>query len=282
MTYRTIDIEDREVVPAKVEARPELVWLRIADLVIDEDYQRPLKKGNWTQIEKIAAAFTWSHFSPVLVAPVGERFAIIDGQHRTHAAKLVGLTEVPCMVMELDEVGQARAFAAVNGVVTAVTPGHVFKAAFRAGEPWALAAKAAVERAEARLVPYTPTAANKKPGEVYCIAFVRDQVNLGRAHLLTTALSAINRSTSRADLFVWQYPFLSAFVGALQKVPRAQKRDLAAFLDRHPPVQLDKGIYLLRRSADADPDMRAKSHAALFADALRAQIERWVEDGGGR
>lgn len=282
MTYRMIDIEGREVVPAKVEARPELVWLQISDLVIDEDYQRPLKRANWAQIEKIAAAFTWSHFSPVLVAPVGERFAIIDGQHRTHAAKLVGLTEVPCMVMDLDEAGQARAFAAVNGVVTAVTAGHVFKAAFRAGEPWALAAKAAVEAAGVRLVPYNPSAALKRPGEVYCVAFIRDQINLGRAHLVTSALSAINRCASRGELFVWQYPFLTAFMRALQQVPRAQRRDLVAFLDRHPPQALDKSIWLLRRSDGADPELRAKSHSALFADALRAQIERWVEDGGGK
>lgn len=282
MTYRVIEIGDRPVVPRTLEARPQLQWLRIADLVIDEDYQRPLKPGSWRQIEKIAAAFTWSHFSPVLVAPVGEKFAIIDGQHRTHAAKLVGLTEVPCMVVDLDESGQARAFAAVNGVVTAVNVGHVFKAAFRAGEPWALAAKAAVEQSGARLVPYTPSATMKKPGEVYCVAFVRDQINLGRANLLTLALAAIARCASRGDIFVWQYPFLSAFVGALQKVPRAQRRDLVAFLDSHPPAKLDQGIYLLRRSDDADPDMRAKPHAALFADALRAQLERWVESGGGR
>jgi hypothetical protein len=282
MTYRTIDIGDREVRPRGIEARPELQWLRIADLVIDEDYQRPLKAASWRQIEKIAAAFTWSHFSPVLVAPVGERFAIIDGQHRTHAAKLVGLSEVPCMVIDLDESAQARAFAAVNGVVTAVNPGHVYKAALQAGEPWALAAKAAVENAGARLVPYTPSGGDKRPGEVYCVAYIRHQVELGRANLLTLSLSAINRCSSRGDLFVWQYPFLRALMTVLQKVPRAQKCDLVGFLDAHPPARLDHGVHLLRLSADADPDLRTKSHAAIFAEALQAQMERWVATGGGR
>jgi hypothetical protein len=64
-----------------------LQWLALDRLVIDDAYQRPLLPGTWKSIEKIAANFQWSRFSPVLVAPIaGGLFAVIDGQHRVHAA----------------------------------------------------------------------------------------------------------------------------------------------------------------------------------------------------
>jgi hypothetical protein len=281
MAYRGIDIGNRPILAAKIDAQPELVWLRIADLVIDEDYQRPLTRPSWAQIEKIAAAFTWSHFSPVLVAPVGDRFAIIDGQHRTHAAKMVGLTDVPCMIINLDETGQARAFAAVNGVVTGVSALHVLRAAIRAGEPWALAADVAVKNAGAKLMTMNKPSSEKKPGEVYCVGWIGDQVRAGRANIVTLALGAVNRSGQRDDLFVWSYPFLRAFVGALIKLPRAQRRDLAGFLDAYPPSKLDHAVYLLKRADSTPADVRGRPHSGLFADALQTHLERWVEAGGG-
>lgn len=274
MTYRGIDINDRAIMPAEVSKRPQLIWLRIADLVIDDRFQRQLNDKSWRQIDRIAKAFTWSHFSPVLVAPVGERYSIIDGQHRTHAAKLVGLTEVPAMLLDLDDAGQARAFAAVNGMATAVSAAQVYRAALVAGEPWALAAERAVERAGAQLMSYNATAARKKPGEVYCVGWVRDQIESGRAALLTRALQAINASAQGGDLFCWSYPFLRAWLLTLRAVPAAEGANLAAFLDAHPPGRLEKGIYLLKRSDDAMA--RERTHAALYQDALQAQLERWI------
>ncbi len=277
MRLRLIDIGDREIIPAEVSRRPELVWLRIADLMIDDRYQRELNDRSWRQIERITKAFTWSHFSPVLVAPVGERFSIIDGQHRTHAAKLVGLTEVPAMLLDLDDAGQARAFAAVNGMATAVSAAQVYRAALLAGEPWAVKSEKAVERAGAQLMAYNAKTAAKNPGEVYCVGWVREQIEAGREILLTRALSAINGSSQRSDLFVWSYPFLRAWMLALRAVPKSERANLAAFLDAYPPSRLDKAVYLVKRGDD--PDMRARSHAALLAEALQAQLENWI---GGR
>ncbi len=83
MTYRTIDIGDRPSVQVDPGPAPMLQWVKVSDLIIDDGYQRPLGKSNWTAIQKIAANFLWSRFQPLLLAPVeGGRFAIIDGQHR--------------------------------------------------------------------------------------------------------------------------------------------------------------------------------------------------------
>ena len=101
---------------------PMLQWIDIELLVVDESYQRELRADNMKAIRRIAERFDWSKFSTVHVAPIeGGRFAIIDGQHRTHAAAACGFSQVPCQVTPMDRTRQAAAFAAINGL--AVTGG---------------------------------------------------------------------------------------------------------------------------------------------------------------
>src|ERR1700693_5195445 len=77
-----------------------LQWLKITDLVVDPAYQRPIVGKGRRNVDRIARAFSWSCFAPVVVSPVeGGKFAIIDGQHRTTAAALVGFDSVPCQVV---------------------------------------------------------------------------------------------------------------------------------------------------------------------------------------
>ena len=95
-------------------ADPDLRWIEISVLFVDLDYQRRLAAHSRRAIERIAAAFEWAHFGAVVVAPAGDFFAIIDGQHRTTAAKLIGLTHVPCIIVAADKAAQARAFVAAN------------------------------------------------------------------------------------------------------------------------------------------------------------------------
>jgi hypothetical protein len=81
-------------------AAPMLQWLKITDLVVDPAYQRPIVGKGRQNVDRIALAFSWSCFAPVVVSPVaGGKFAIIDGQHRTTAATLVGFESVPCQIV---------------------------------------------------------------------------------------------------------------------------------------------------------------------------------------
>jgi hypothetical protein len=283
MSYRAIDIGQRAARHGHVcHSLPQLRWVAIADLVIDEDYQRPLTKQSWRQINQIAQKFDLAHFLPVLVAPsaLPGKFSIIDGQHRTHAAMLVGMAEVPAQIVDLDEVGQARAFSAVNGVVTAVTAGHVFRAGLRAGEPWALATEAAVTKAGVRLVDYRPSASQMKPGHVYCVGWVRDEVKAGRGALVTQMLDALRRSSAGAEVYPWSRPFLRPFMLALVAVPRAQRRDLAAFLDMWSPGVMDRQAARLKRESK-DPEIRTRTHSSLLTEIIQARLAGWVAEGGG-
>jgi ParB-like nuclease domain len=141
VTRRPVDIGQRRVVPANPGPAPVLQWIPLDRLVIDDDYQRPLGKANWAAIQKIADAFAWSRFQPLLVAPVaGGQFAVIDGQHRAHAAMLCGIPEVPAVAVQVDLAEQSSAFAWVNSQQIRVSVFHILKAALAAGEDWAVRA----------------------------------------------------------------------------------------------------------------------------------------------
>lgn len=144
ISYRKIAFSKADR-PADLAPGPAAIlqWIEIDLLVIDDSYQRELKQQNWKAIRKIASGFRWSMFSPVFVSPVeGGLYAIIDGQHRTHAAAICGFKQVPCQIVHMSRSEQAAAFAAVNGTVTQVTAHQVLKAALAANEKWAVDAAA--------------------------------------------------------------------------------------------------------------------------------------------
>jgi hypothetical protein len=64
-------------------AAPMLQWLKITDLVIDPAYQRPIIGKGRQNVDRIARAFSWSCFAPVVVSPVeGGKFARASHQVR--------------------------------------------------------------------------------------------------------------------------------------------------------------------------------------------------------
>lgn len=94
MTLRPVDVSDRDPVSrARVGQRPALTWLAIGDLLIDDDYQRPLGPKNWSAIQRIARAFDWAMFTPIIAAPLGAAMRIEtktgqrpERRHRGHEA----------------------------------------------------------------------------------------------------------------------------------------------------------------------------------------------------
>jgi hypothetical protein len=65
---RPISIEGHEK-PESVAAGavPMLQWIKIADLVVDPAYQRPIIHMGRLNVDRIARSFSWSCFSPVVV-----------------------------------------------------------------------------------------------------------------------------------------------------------------------------------------------------------------------
>lgn len=134
--------------PESLGPAPELRWLPIDSLVIDDSYQRDITKQGVGNIRHIAENFSWTFFAPVIVSPIeGGRYAVIDGQHRTTAAALLGVEQVPCALVIADQKTQARAFHAINAQTTRMHPLQIFHAQLASKEPAALAAVAMAESA---------------------------------------------------------------------------------------------------------------------------------------
>lgn len=272
--FRRIDLGGRARTPGRKAEPPVLTWLQIDMLRIDDSYQRPLGNGNWKHIEAIAAEFDWKNFAPILAAPLeGGLFAIIDGQHRAHAASLRGFDEVPAMVVPMTRVEQARAFARVNGQVTAITVFHVYKAAIAAGEAWALDARAAVEAAGCRLMTSNSSTANKKPGEIYPIGLIREHVEAGRGEMITAVLAAIAGSRIGGDPFAYSNTVLKPLFSVLAALADWRVVDLVWFLEENDLVDIHDRVVVMQRNRD---ELRRQPASKIYRETLMALVKKQV------
>jgi len=174
---------------------PMLQWIEIEKLVVDESYQRDIGKRGAMNVRQIAENFDWSKFAPVIAAPVeGGCFAIVDGQHRTTAALLRGLSQVPCQVVQADRAQQAAAYAAVNGNITRTAAHQIFHAKLAAGDPLARELFDACAIANVRVVRRNLSQAKMKVGETQCVgALTRCLQTYGR-DTLVTALQCVTET----------------------------------------------------------------------------------------
>lgn len=277
---RAIQIEGMNQPPFRDPGpEPAQEWLPIDKLVIDLDYQREVHIEGRRAIEAIARKFEWTKFSAVVVAPVSlGRYAIIDGQHRTTAAKLCGLTRVPCIIQALDRAGQAAAFAAINGSVTKITPWHIYKAALAAGEGWATQARRVTEAAGCRLMTYNKSMKERDAGELYGVNTLRDLINKHGEATVTLALKAY-RSSVYGDLpIAWATTLVCAWIAAIAATPGASSASvekLAAFHDGFDILEHDDNVQTAARAARREgqsPPAHWAALAAVISEAMRAHI----------
>lgn len=230
---RQVCVAGQPEMPPFEGALPELAWIAIDDIVVDDSYQRPLGKSNWVIIRRIAKNFDWSMFSPVLLAPVGQGYAVIDGQHRVHAARMRGIARVPAMVVQAGTAGQARAFSWVNGSVTRITPWHVYKAALAAGEDWALRSRDAVAAGDCHLMTCNKSTKDKKSGEIFSVALIRQLIEAGKDTVIANGLGALwDYDSSRRRVALYSGDLIRPWLMAVGTEDRAH---LAAVLRRHDP-----------------------------------------------
>lgn len=171
---------------------PMLQWIAIADLVVDDAYQRPIRGAGVKNVTAIAEAFRWANFAPLIVSPVaGGRYAIIDGQHRATAAALRGVEQLPAQVVIAERADQAAAFKAVNGQTTRLGALELHRAALAAGDPEAAAIQAVCAQASVTVCGYPKMASRMAPGETLAIGSLRAELRARGPQLLVFALRCV-------------------------------------------------------------------------------------------
>lgn len=259
-----------ETLPPHAGQLPELAFIPVEALRFDERYQRPLGPGNWASIRKIAGAFSWSRFTPLLVAPVPDTglFVVVDGQHRAHAAALRRIPAVPAMIVPMDLIEQASAFQWVNGQVVRVHPLQVYRAALTAGEGWARRIDRAVAEAGCRMMTTNYSTNQKKPGMVFCIGLIRQLCDQGHAEGVTAALAALRQYDQTGRVALYSDYVLSPWLKAAARHPGRARVDLVAILRANDPFRVIEGAQRLR---DAGEKITATAaFAALINKAVLA------------
>lgn len=236
---------------------PMLQWVRIENLVVDDSYQRDLKRNNWDAIRRIAGDFRWSRFSPVFCAPItGGKYAIIDGQHRTHAAAMCGFEEVPCQIVQMTHSEQAESFAAVNGAVTKVTGWDLYKAGLSAGEPWAVEVKQCAENAGCRIMLSNGKTSGKKPGQIFSPMGFRKLIDQRSAEGVSSALSLLMNAEGYNDNYnLWDAAILFPIVSSLAGD--------AEFLARGDAVQVLEGFDIWAAIDAIDEERKRRTRLGL-------------------
>lgn len=223
-------------------------------------------------IQRIADEFDWMQFSPVLIAPAeGGRFAVIDGQHRVHAAVLCGITRVPAQIVMASVAEQARVFAGVNGTVQPITAHQVYRAALMAHEPWAERCMAVVESAGCTLATSNPSSKDKKPRVLYQVGTVRQMVvRRGQALALAAVLKALVAVDRVGRVGLYTDYIVSPLVNAIHGDALLMRADLAGFLAAHDPFKvLDKAV-AARVVGGSVSNMQAMRNALLRFSARAA------------
>ena len=273
MTLIAVDTKGLDPVDHQVTGLPDLAFVNVADLVIDTRYQRAIERRGRANIQTIATNFDWAKFSPLMVARrAGGKFAIIDGQHRAHAAALIGIAALPALVSDLSLEQEAAAFSWINGTVTALTPNQIFKAALVAFEPWAVQCDGVVSRAGCTLMQYNASTANKRPGQVFCIGMVRRFIENGQSAQLATVLQGVASSSVANDVRYYNGWGLSALVPAVMAAGVTRPEALAAFLDAHDLDDVARRVDRLREL----PEHRSKSFQGLFANSVTVMLKGHV------
>lgn len=237
MNFRAISISGYERPPVRdLGARPTLDWFDVADLVVDETYQRRISREGQRAVRRIAAEFDWSFFSPLIIAPIeGKKYAIIDGQHRATAAMLVGIRKVPCELVLADPRQQAAAFAAINGKIQRASAMQIYHAARAAGETWALRVDRVCQAAGVTILKYPISAAlPERPRHSTMSAKTIEQlVNRYGSELATDALNCITKSELGDDPAILGHLWMRAIASALNDRPKLREDSAAlhAFFD---------------------------------------------------
>lgn len=202
--------------------KPRLFWIAISHLRVDPRYQRKIiGRASVKSVVTIAEEFSWAKFAPVVVAELEDDegiYAVIDGQHRTTAAALRGVRDVPCLILKAGLADQVNAFAAINGTVTAISTMQLYAARLAAGDADAIALNDVCAAAGVSICRYPVPASMMKVGETLAAAKLAQQLARYGRDTLVKALSCITK-TADGNVGMVRAPVVEALCAVLDGEP---------------------------------------------------------------
>lgn len=171
-----------DVTPSVLGDPPELVWLPLSALVINDAYQRHVSEKSVTLIRRMVGRYDWGRVKALSVVELdGGLFEVIDGQHTAIAAATHGgIEKLPCLLMRgRDAAMRAADFVSLNRDRLAMTPMQVFFAELAAGEELAGDVDQGVKAAGGRVLKHPPPHGKFEIGDAVCVAQLRALARAG-------------------------------------------------------------------------------------------------------
>lgn len=171
---------------------PSIEWVPTDRLMIDDTYQRTTENyASQRLIKSIAANFDWRLCAPLIVSRRADgNFAVIDGQHRTLAAKLRhDIPHLPCCLFNYDgPEDEAKMFIAANRSRKPMNRLDDFHAALAAADDEALQILQLVTDAGLQVARNT-SSTSWKPGEIAFTASIASTLRKHGQAIVSQALS---------------------------------------------------------------------------------------------
>lgn len=249
--------------------RPDLRWLPLASLWVNEEYQRNITEDGRANIGRIIEKFSWARFTPLMVADSGDsRFAVIDGQHRFLAAVAHGgIDEVPCAIVQAPELlDQARSFLAINAHRVAVNFFQLHHAGVVAGDPDALHLRSLADTAGLKIPRNNLSGDNWRPYHLRCPKVV---LELAKRHGDKPVLAALKLlvQMAEADGEAFSSKVLRGVVSLLLAAPDAETDRLQKILGTRTAEEWSSAALAYRK-------MFGGSTAAAIAAAITREYNK--------
>lgn len=175
-------IKAPDITPSALGDKPDLTWLPLSALVINESYQRHLSEKSVTMIRRMVAAYDWGRVKALSVVETEPGvYEVIDGQHTAIAAATHGgISELPCVITRGKGVQQRAAdFVGLNRDRLVMTPTQVFFAELAAGDELAVEAAQGVTAGGGRILRYPPPFSRYQPGDAMCVGALKKLADEG-------------------------------------------------------------------------------------------------------
>jgi len=250
-------------------APPILQWLLISELVVDPAYHQSIGSRGRRIVNRIARAFCWSSFAPVVVAPVAPaKFVIIDGELRTTAAALIGLDAVPCQIVTAAKTEQSAARRAITGTALPASRMALQAAALVAGKVDAVRLDEICARAEVKLLRYPVSIERQAAGQTMAVGAIARCLKYFGEETLITALQCVTQTANNRP------GVLSArIIKALCEVlhgDQARRDSGLALLEAFDRINLTA----LQRAASVDAATNQISTGEALCDQIRSELNR--------
>ncbi len=176
---------------------PALEWVDLADLKIDESYQRDLSMdAAQTLIRDIARNWDWRLCQPLNVSRrEDETLYVVDGQHRLSGARLRSdVPRLPCVIIDQSSrADEATTFIKLNKRRRALNAVDVFKAQLASGLAQSVEIDTMIRNAGLTIAPHSNYTA-WKPGMLFCVPGITAAYRRHGGMVTSSALVALQEA----------------------------------------------------------------------------------------